>query len=114
MKMRLAAGAAVVLAFGSAAFAEPAPVGRACQEVAGGVHASRLASRYQSNGVRLDKQRGASACRTSAEGLSCLLNDPGRVTISSGGTVKRFKVPPLGRAKITAKGSEITCQIVRA
>jgi len=113
MKMGFAAGAVVVLAFTSAAVAEPTGR-RACQEVSSGVRASPLASSYRSDGVRLDKQRGASSCRTSDEGLSCLLNDPGRVTVSSGGTVKHFKVPLLGRARITAKGGEVTCRIVRA
>ncbi|KRA61347.1 hypothetical protein ASD89_04915 [Caulobacter sp. Root656] len=116
MKIRFAAGVVVVLAFTSAAGAgaEPATAGRSCQEISGGVRASPLASSYRSDGVRLDKQRGASACRTSAEGLSCLLNDPGRVTVSSDGTVKHFKVPLLARARITAKGGEVTCRIVRA
>jgi len=113
MKMGLAAGAAIVLAFGSAAVAEPAPVGPACHEVSGGVKASILSSSYRSGDVRLDKQRGASSCVTSAAGTSCLLNDPGRVVVSSGGTVKRYKIPLLARAKITAKGSEIACRIVK-
>jgi hypothetical protein len=114
MKMCFAAGAAIVLAFGSAAVAEPAAAGRACQEVSGGVRASPLASSYQSDGVRLDKQRGASSCAASASGLSCLLNDPGRVTVSSGGAVKTYKVPLLGKARVTARGPQITCRIVKA
>ena len=75
--------------------------------------ASILSSSYRSGDVRLDKQRGASSCVTSAAGTSCLLNDPGRVVVSSGGTVKRYKIPLLARAKITAKGSEIACRIVK-
>jgi hypothetical protein len=116
MKMGPAAGAAIVLAFGSAAvaIAGPAPVGPACHEVSGGVRASALSSSYQSGDVRLDKQRGASSCITSAAGTSCLLNDPGRVVVSSGGAVKRYKIPLLGKAKVTAKGSEIACRIVKA
>jgi hypothetical protein len=114
MKIRLAAGVAVVLAFGSVAIAGPASVEPACRETSSGVHASPLASSYQSGGVRLEKQRGASACATSSQGLSCLLNDPGRVTVSSEGTVKHFQVPLLGRAKVTVRGREVTCRIVRA
>jgi hypothetical protein len=114
MKMGLAAGAAIVLTFGSAAVAGAAPVEPACHEISGGVKASALSSSYRSGDLRLDKQRGASSCVTSAAGTSCLLNDPGRIVVSSGGAVKRFKVPLLARAKVTAKASEIACQIVKA
>lgn len=114
MKMRLTAGAAIFLALASTATAGPAPAEPACREIPDAVRASPLASSYQSGGVRLEKQRGASACTTSGEGLSCLLNDPGRVTVSSGGTVKHFKVPLLARAKVTIRGGDITCKVVRA
>jgi hypothetical protein len=114
MKIRFAAGAVVVLALGSPAVAGSAPVGSACHEVSDGMKASVLSSSYRSGDLRLDKQRGASSCITSAAGISCLLNDPGRIVVASGGTVKRYKIPLLGKARITAKGSEIACQIVKA
>ena len=120
MKIGLAAGVAVAVAIaiaiasGSVAVAESAPVGRACQEVSGGVNASVLSSSYQSGGVRLDKQRGASSCVSSATGMSCLLNDPGRVVVSSGGVSKTYKAPFLAKVRITADGDTIACRVVGA
>jgi hypothetical protein len=76
--------------------------------------ASVLSSSYRSGDLRLDKQRGASSCATSAAGTSCLLNDPGRISVTSGGASRTFKTPFLAKVRITAKGGEIACRIVGA
>ncbi len=112
MKMRLAAGIAIVLAFGSAAMADAAPVTRACREVSGGVPDSPLASSYDTGEVRIEKQRGSSVCDGMDGGLYCVISDPGRFSVSSGGASKTFALPLLAKARLKVRGAEISCRML--
>jgi hypothetical protein len=112
MKMRLATGVAAVLAFGSIAVAEPAPAGRACREVSGGVPASPLASSYNTGQVRVDKQRGSSVCDGMNSGLYCVISDPGRFSVTSNGVSKTFALPLLAKARLKVRGGEIDCRVL--
>jgi hypothetical protein len=110
MKIRLAAGVAVVLAFGSAA--DAAPARRACREISGGVSASPLASSYDTGKVRIEKERGSSVCDGLDGGLYCVISDPGRISVASGGVSKTFALPLLAKARLKVRGAEISCQVL--
>ena len=112
MKMRLAAGVAMVLTFGSVALAGTAPAGRACREVSGGVPASPLASIYDTGQVRIEKQRGSSVCDGMDGGLYCVISDPGRFSVVSGGVSKTFALPLWAKARLKVRGDDIDCLVL--
>lgn len=112
MKMRLAAGVAIVLTFGSVAIAGAAPSGGACREVSGGVPASRLASIYDTGAVRIEKQRGSSVCDGLDGGLYCVISNPGRFSVTSSGVTKTFALPFLAKARLKVRGDDIDCLVL--
>jgi len=113
MKMGLAAGAAVILAFGCATLAEAgASANRLCREAPGGVPASPLKSTYDTGQVRIEKQRGSSVCDGMEGGIYCVLSDPGRFSVTSAGVSKTFTLPLLAKARLKVHGAEISCRVL--
>ena len=112
MKMRVAAAVAVMVALGSTVMADPAPEGRACREVSGGVLASPLASHYNTGDIKIDKQRGSSVCDGMDGGLYCVITDPGRFSVASGDVSKTFRAPLLAKVRVWITGDKITCKLI--
>ena len=112
MKGRVAAAVAVMVVWGSTAMADPAPAGRACREVSGGVAASPLASHYETGDIKIDRQRGSSVCDGMNGGLYCVIIDPGRLSVSSGDVSKTFRAPLLAKVRIWINGDKITCKLI--
>lgn len=112
MKMRLAAGVAMLFALGSAPLANAGSTGHACREVIGDVPASPLKSTYDTGRVRVEKQRGSSLCDGLEGGLYCVLSNPGRFSVKTSGASKTFAVPLLARARLKVSGDDISCLVL--
>ncbi|NGM48402.1 hypothetical protein G5B46_02155 [Caulobacter sp. 602-2] len=87
----------------------------ACVEIADRDPAwlSPLAARYATDGFRLERQRGVSQCSGEGGRMSCLLTDPGRFRVTTGGERKTFSAPPLAKLRISSDGRSIRCAPVK-
>lgn len=71
---------------------------------------SPLGARYETEHLRVERQRGVSRCSFSNGRTSCLLSDPGRFRVTAGGQSRTFRAPLFAEVKLSVEGRAIRCE----